>query len=85
MSEGGLPVVDVDRSTGEYMIEWPEGKPEQLLITPDEYEGMLGMHNGLVQLINLQATALAHYGTGKPPPRRLLRDIELLKRKLEVP
>jgi hypothetical protein len=82
---GGLPLIEMDRSTGEYMIAWPEGRPEQLLITSDEYERMLGTHNGMVQLCNLQAAALANYGTGKPPPRRMLRDIEHLKRMMGLP
>lgn len=84
-TQSGAPLIEMDRSTGEFYIGWPEGKPETVTLPTDGWESIYYWHNRMMRLIRLQHAAIATLDAGMTPPRRMRQEIDDLRKELQIP
>lgn len=81
----GSPVFYTDRSTGIITMTWPNGRADAVSITSDMLESIVASHNKMMTLIEAQGAVIAANEQGKRPHGRLLRQIDDLRKELNIP
>jgi hypothetical protein len=75
----------MDPHTGEFIIDWPEGKPDHVTLRTEEWEAIYYWHNKMVRLIRLQNAAIASLNADITPARRMRQEIDALRKELGIP